>query len=233
MDIKDRTVKYIMRLQELSMNANKLNNNDKIKRFVRRPIASLAEDEFAYYLYDVLDDKNIEIFINANINGIRPDIIIVKNDIIVSIIELKVNIGFCRNIFDQYKDGKQRYKEKSQIHKRYKDFEKLKNKSINFSDGNIVRDLKLSNNAKLNYVITSLESYTGSILNDYSDFIKRNNNYKNKVMLYLFCDKYHYGKLDDKKELWPSKKEISESVIKYFNTEIGLNKLIESIKKEL
>ena len=232
-NIKKETLKLVLDLQKMSKSADKLSiRNDRIRRLKKRAIAEDAEDRLAEFLFNVLDDKKIEIYINGSINGLRPDIIILKDNVVIAIVELKMNFGWCRNIFDPKIDNKYRYSERSQIHERFKTLEKLKNKDISFDNGSENISIKLSSKYKLFYVSTSEENYLGNtnMKDDFKQFIKDNPLYKNIVYFSVLTERYHYDRLKDE---WPKENEISESIDVLFDTEFGINKLIERIKREL
>ncbi len=228
--IREKTFELVKDLQSMSENADKLTYNIKnIRRLKRRSIAELTEDRFAKYLYDVLENNNIEIYINANLKGLRPDIAIIKNNEVIAIIELKMNFGWCRNIFDPV--GCE-YKEKSQIHKRFESFENIRMQDIKFDDGMCTRIIRINNKCNIYYISTSDENYISkrNMIDDYNDFIKRNKQMKNKVLFYIISGKYHY---DKSSKIWPSLEDINKSIDKLLETEYGMSSLIEHIKMAL
>ena len=86
-DVKKETIKLALELQTKAKDADKYDyGTNNIQRLSKRSIAEISEDIFAKYLYEVLEDKDIKIYINGNIKGMKPDIIVVKNNIIRAII---------------------------------------------------------------------------------------------------------------------------------------------------
>lgn len=69
-----------------------------ISRGHSRSISTDVEDSVAIFISDILDDK-IEIFIDSSIRVDkihRPDILIVKDNKVIALIELKAQMGWCR-----------------------------------------------------------------------------------------------------------------------------------------
>lgn len=229
LDIKKEALKMVIDLQNMSKNAYRLRiNNENVRRLKRRAIAELAEDRLAEFVFTVLNGKEYKVYINANLNGVLPDIIVIRDNVIIGIIELKMNFGWCRYIFDPMKNNKLIYDKKSQIHDRVKEIDKLQNNEIIFNDGESKVRVRIAKNCKIFYVSTSLENYISArnMIDDFKDFIKRNSRYKDKISFSVMVETYH----NKNGKGWPSKDDIDKSIEKLFNTEYGINKMIETIK---
>ncbi len=141
----------ILDLQDMSKNAFKLRiNNTNVRRLKRRGIAELAEDRLAEFIFTALNSKEYKVYINANLNGVLPDIIVIRNNIIVGIIELKMNFGWCRYIFDPKRNNKLIYGDKvSPIHDRVKEIDNLRNSEISFNNGESDVNVRIAPNCKI------------------------------------------------------------------------------------
>ena len=225
----DKTVELAMNFQKMEKNADKVTGNDNIKRMLKRSIAEIVEDRFACFLDECLNDPNLKYYINPWINGIRPDIMIIKDNIIIALIEMKINFGYCRNIFDCNKS-----KEPSQIHERIETFIDLKNKSIKFKDNQEEQELKMSPNCLLYYITASTENYItkdkNKMIDDYNNFIKKNltKEYDKYIRFGIVCEEFHDY---NSKRVYPSEEEIREGIKRLFKTEHGMNTIIDTIKK--
>jgi len=233
-DVKKETIKLALELQTKAKDADKYDyGTNNIQRLSKRSIAEISEDIFAKYLYEVLEDKDIKIYINGNIKGMKPDIIVVKNNIIRAIIELKINFGWCRNIFDPRENNHYKYKEKSNIPERIKKYNSLKKCSIHFKSKNEKSiELQVSNQCKVYYICTSKENYISkrSVREDYEDFIKKHLNLKEYLRFGIVVKEYHNYKNNN---IWPTKEEIESSINELFKTKYGMNKILEEIKESI
>lgn len=234
-DIKEKTLDLVLKLQKESKNSDKYNyGTNNIKRLSKRSIAEIAEDMFAKYLYEVLEDEDIKIYINGNIKGMKPDIIVIKNNIIRAIIELKINFGWCRNIFNPKDKGKNKYKEASSVPDRIRDYNSLKGSIIKFAiqKNKDKIDLTLSNDCKIYYICTSKENYISGrdLIKDYEDFIDREKKIKEYLRFGIITDEYHDYKKNGE---WPSKEQISSSIDSLFKTKYGMNEIIKEIKERI
>ena len=97
-------------------NLNELNSNIKeiflktkeslksnIIRGQSRSISSDIEDELSMFISNVLSNKYI-FYINSYIRienkGYRPDLLIIDNNKVIAMIEIKANMGYCRDARD-------------------------------------------------------------------------------------------------------------------------------------
>ena len=129
-------------------------SHDRIFRGESRCISSEIEDLFAKYLIDNLS-QDIAIYINQIITTgsgalrqrLKPDLVITKDDSILSILDLKMDLRYKRNSFANY--WKDRDAQIPLLHKKeFSLFEKV-------SSSKTRRLLKFSENTKLFYVIIS------------------------------------------------------------------------------
>ena len=233
-DIKKKTLELTLELQTKSKEADQYPYGTKnVQRLSRRSIAEIAEDMFAKYLYETLEDREVRIYVNGNLKGMKPDIIVVKNNVVIAIVELKINFGWCRNIFDPLENNQYKYKERSIIPKRIEEYQSLKEKIIHFKiKKNESLELLVSKHSKVYYICTSEENYISkrSVREDYEDFMKRNSNLKEKLRFGILVREYHDYKGNN---LWTTKKEIEISINELFKTKYGMNRIIEEIKKAL
>ena len=229
-DIKKETLQLVLDFQKMSKDADKTKYDIyNIKRLKKRSIAELAEDRFAKYLYDVINNKDFYYYINPNVDGMRPDIMIVNSkQEIIALIEIKINLGFCRNIFQV--DEKKKNKRDYQIDNRVNKFCSIKDKTIIFNDGVEDKQLRFSKNCKIYYVSTSLENYIKDrdMIDDYKAYVSKNSNYKNFLKFYVIVNRYHKYK-DGGLIRYVSKDEISLSIDDLFNSDFGMNSMINEI----
>lgn len=81
-------------------NKTRENIDDNIFRGHTRSISTDVEDLIAKYISDVLE-KEVFIFIDTSVRvdnkTHRPDLLIVKDDKVVALLEIKSNMGWCRD----------------------------------------------------------------------------------------------------------------------------------------
>lgn len=128
--------------------------HDRIFRGEGRSISSEMEDLFASFLIDKLP-TNTSLFINQTITTgtketrirIKPDIVVVRDNTIKSIIDLKMDLGYKRNEFGEFWDARD-----SQMSELYN-----KVFSLNKKDKGVETKLELvfSKNAKLFFIVVS------------------------------------------------------------------------------
>ena len=76
------------------------NIEDNIIRGHSRSISTDVEDQIAWFIYKVLYDK-VKIFIDPSITidgqTYRPDLLVVRDKKVIALVEIKANMGWCRN----------------------------------------------------------------------------------------------------------------------------------------
>ena len=223
MDVLENTYTLIKNLQKemrkaMLVNGKKMPN---IKRLKQKSIAECAEDYFAQFLYNCLDDPNVKIYINPCLNKIHPDIVVIKNKQIYALIELKVTIGWHRNLFNPKQNGNYIYPKSEEIDKRYNWLEANKNKTVCIEG----ETLTINSKCKIYYVILSANNYISKrkVTEDFDE-----SDYKNKISFHIVTDSWYNN---------PSHTQIKEEIKKYFENkdycDYGINKLIEKVKMSL
>jgi hypothetical protein len=139
--------------------------HDRIFRGEGRSVSSEMEDLFAKYLIEELPD-DITLFINQTITSgskskrirVKPDVMVVRNNEIKTLIDLKMDLGYKRSEFSSFWDERD-----SLMPKMYgKEFSYYK-PSI---DGKEKIISKLSSNAKLFFMVVSNLNIDDHNLND-------------------------------------------------------------------
>ena len=117
---------FIDKIIEAYWMAGDLACGEKDKRLTRglqSPISSSAEDWFAFFIASKFPDEELEFFIDTNISlkyegdkktySIRPDLYIIKDNIITHYFDVKTDLGWNRN-FSPYLEGKEQRMKKIQ-----------------------------------------------------------------------------------------------------------------------
>lgn len=163
----------------------KKNIGDNIFRGHARSISSDVEDAIAVFTSSVLKNK-FEIYIDPSVTvnkkTNRPDFLIIKNNEVVALAEIKSNMGYCRNATDV-------------IDKIYEMNEIFKNAGTikcKFSNQDL-KIVKYSKNTKL--LLITLTSQNGGK----SESIEKNINYaKNKNINHFLLFDGWYDKLTNR-----------------------------------
>lgn len=131
----------------------------RIFRGESRSISSAVEDLFAKYLIELLP-SDITLYINQTITAgslntrirVKPDIVVVRDEIIKAIIDLKMDLGYKRKEFPAFWDER----DKLIPRMRGKQFSLFKTNA----NEKTKRSLEFSNNAKLYFVVISDQNIT-------------------------------------------------------------------------
>lgn len=124
-------------------------NNNRITRGRSHSISSHVEDIFAEFLAENLEKYNYlvdqPISIEGKKNPIYPDIVLVDNDKITDLIDLKMDLGWNRNGFIAFCEKKEHL------------IEDIRNKGCRLKDGvtKEVKSFKIDKNLKYHIVIIS------------------------------------------------------------------------------
>lgn len=127
--------------------------NQRIKRGRSHSISSLVEDLFASYISTIIDN-DFEIFIDQPISykisdkskTIYPDILIAKEGEIFQLWDLKMDLGWKRDTFNEFCESKEHL------------IEALKNKKITLKDSFIKKEYNLNSSLTYNIVVVSLKN---------------------------------------------------------------------------
>lgn len=171
--------------------------HQQIQRCTSHSISSEFEDLLAQYCYELINDESVQIFIDPqitfpdlnlkNLSGkktflFRPDIVIVKNNEIVALLDAKTDLGFRKTTY------------KEMISQTDKNIREIAGQKAIFKrrTNDEVLVFKISNNIKLSYVAASNNYFTRSSFVDYKEINERErvnifflssgghlNNYKN------------------------------------------------------
>lgn len=149
----------IVRIQKEYKKAKKpLIATPMIARKTSHTISSIIEDLVAYYFSNIIR-KDLKILIDPQIsvNGLknktgnkkllfRPDICIMKNDVVKAIFDIKTDLGYKRSEFIRY--AKDRVKELNKI--------KKNNKGCSLKDDDKeIQSVKIDDNLKWIYIVVS------------------------------------------------------------------------------
>lgn len=97
---KDFEVKLEDFRKKVIKDYNKKQNSFLETQVFRGHVESMSvyfEDEFTKFISEVLNDKSYKFYIDYTIGTRRPDLLITKNNKLVACIELKCNMGYCRD----------------------------------------------------------------------------------------------------------------------------------------
>ena len=180
---------FIRKVIELYREARKPRfYHPSIKRGLSRTISGLTEDLLSYFLavnltedYDLFTDHNITF--STGIKTIRPDTVIVKNNVIEHIIDIKTDFGWMRDKITEFCRNKN------------EELKKVKGNSgkvqILNPDGITKQEkmLKLSDDLILHIVIISRENISKEKLDNHLQNIK--NLKLENVELYTLTSKIH------------------------------------------
>lgn len=82
----------------------------KLQRGLSHSISGATEDLFGVFIAKHLDDKDIELWVDKNISinlddekrvkSFRPDLFIIKNNVMTHYFDLKMDLGWSRNLKD-------------------------------------------------------------------------------------------------------------------------------------
>ena len=159
-----------------------LYKHERIFRGESRPISSAMEDLFAKYLIEQIPSESLA-FINQIItNGscknrirVKPDIMIVRNNEIKALIDLKMDLGYKRNEFLDF------------WRKRDALLSKMRGKSFHFNktDGYKKSDdnIYVSKTAMLYFIIISDQNINSKNLNSLKE---KKDSMKNSKLYFLF-----------------------------------------------
>ena len=104
-DLEEKIKDLKNKIEEFYKDKAKIDFSSNVLRGHVWPVAYEFEDRFTNILSEIFKDKDYCFYTDFSLEKRRPDIIITKKNKVVAMIELKANLGWCRD-WDYNKDEK-------------------------------------------------------------------------------------------------------------------------------
>lgn len=96
-ELKKKIIKLRNELESFYKEKSKIDFNSNVIRGHVWPISYEFEDKFTNILSEIFKDNDYMFYTDFSLEKRRPDILITKKNQVVALIELKANLGWCRD----------------------------------------------------------------------------------------------------------------------------------------